>query len=981
MRSILSPAEALGLAGVALESRVKQAAGHIGDRALARVAASLRAEAKAAEFVYEHDGVMQPIPIMLRPLLAMHEQIDYVHAVCNQLMDALKNMPALYLADDAVRRILAVTPGEDRWLRDIWTPAHERLNTVYGRLDAVCDFSAAGWQESLHFMEANLSGVGGISYSPLAEALVMQEIVPSLRAHDPGLEIALPRDQRDLFVQALIDHSRALGRSNCGIGFVEAKYADDGICEQVVLQKLLSERHGVPIAHADPSELYLKDGQVFYEDQCIDVIYRDYEARDFIALEEELGRPLEAVRTLFRENRVISSPAGDFDHKSCLEVLTDPALAERHFSSDECRLFRRHVLWTRVVAERRTLLPHGAEGDLMEHAHRNRELLVLKPNRSYGGDGIVIGASVGEAEWDAKLNEALSAADDPEYSWVLQAATRLPVAEFPVVGADGRVFSEPFYAVMGFAPTDHGLGVMCRVSQKQVVNVAQNGGMAAVLIADPPSDLSAPRRSRQRSDGACADLKREIAELLNLDNAIAALEWDQETRLPPGAHEERGDQLGTLEAMRHARITADSFGDLIEEAALGCESDPPWARQIDLLRDLRAGELTVDEDLVRAYAQARAESQGAWEAAREAGDFALFAPAFSETVRLSRAWAAASGHQRDPYDVLMDEHEPGMTRAKLDPILADLRERLAPLVRDAAGRVVPPGGRMTLTPPLRQRLLELVPARVGFDRRRGRIDRATHPGTSALGFDDVRISLRPDESDLARFVLTLLHECGHALYDQGYDSEDRFTLLAASPGAALHEGQARLWENHVGRSSAFWNLLCSESGCGADAAALHRSVNRVTPGLIRADADELSYHLHVILRYELEVALIGGDLRVAGLPEAWREKSRALLGLAPDNDREGVLQDGHWAGGMFGYFPTYTIGSLYAAQLTEAYAKSADLESEIGRGDFVPLLSWLRRHVHRHGDRLTADEVMRRATGSPLTAEPYFRHVERKLAG
>ncbi|MCC6919869.1 MAG: hypothetical protein IT548_11740 [Alphaproteobacteria bacterium] len=985
MKPILSPTEILGLAGVALEGRVKQAIGHIGDRSLARIAQNLRDEAKAAEFVYEHDGVLQPIPIMLRPLLAMREQLDYVHAVCNQMMDALKNMPSLYLADPDIRRILKVTEGEDRWLRDIWTPAHDRLNTVYGRLDAVCDFSAAGWQDSLKFMEANLSGVGGISYSPLAEALVMQELVPSLRAHDPGLGVEMPRDQRDLFIQALIDHSRALGRSDCGIAFVEAKYADDGICEQVVLQKLLSERHRVAIAHADPSELYVKDGQVFYEDQCIDVIYRDYEARDFIALEEELGRPLEAIRMLFRENRVISSAAGDFDHKSCLEVLTNPELAERHFSFDECRMFRRHMLWTRVVGERRTLLPHHAEGDLLSYARGHRDLLVLKPNRSYGGDGIVIGASVSEAEWDAKLNEAVAAADDPEYSWVLQAATRLPVAEFPVVGADGRVFREPFYAVMGFAPTDHGLGVMCRVSQKQVVNVAQNGGMAAVLIADPPSELSAPRRSKRRSDGAVADLKREIAELLNLDNAIASLEWDEETRLPEGAHAERGRQLATLEAMRHGCITADSFGDLIEEAALGDNGDAGWARQIELLRDLRAGELTLEEDLVRAYAQARSASQAAWEEAREANDFGVFAPAFGEVLKLSRAWAAASDHDRDAYDVLMDEHEPGMTRARLDPVLAELRERLVPLVREAEARaqddasdpavMIGEGEHLEMS----RRLLE----RIGFDFARGAIDCAMHPGTSALGFDDVRIAVRHGAGELTGLVLTALHEGGHGLYDQGYAAEDRFTLLAASPGAALHEGQARLWENHVGRSRAFWGWFVptlGEAGRALSPAGLHRKVNRVQRGLHRASADELSYHLHIILRYELETALVAGELSVADLPGAWREKCRALFGLEPASDNEGVLQDGHWAGAMFGYFPTYTVGSLYAAQLVEAYGVDK-LDGEIAAGSFAPLLGWLREKVHRHGDRLPAEDIMRNATGSGLDVEPFFRHVARKLKG
>jgi hypothetical protein len=322
---------------------------------------------------------------MLRPLLAMPEQLNYVDHVCLKLCEILKRLPDIYLEDPDARRVLALTEEEDQWLRETWTSAHQHLNPVYGRLDAVCDFTSAGWQDSLQFLEPNLNGIGGIHYAPLAEQLVMRDVVPSLLAHDPDLRIELPRDQRELFIQVLIDHSRAIGRKSCRLCFVEPKYEHEGINEQGHLSQHLAERLGLTIVHADPRELRVKGNEVWYNDVCIDVIYRDYEMRDLLELERQEGRRLEAMRLLFRQNRVVSSMVGDFDHKSCWELLTDETLAERHFTAEERRLFRRHVLWTRIVADRVTTLPHRTEGNLLDFARQYREQLVLKPNRGFGG--------------------------------------------------------------------------------------------------------------------------------------------------------------------------------------------------------------------------------------------------------------------------------------------------------------------------------------------------------------------------------------------------------------------------------------------------------------------------------------------------------------------------------------------------------------------------------------------------------------------
>ena len=397
MRPILSPAEALGLSGATLEARIRRAANHVTDATFARIDERLRADARTNQLIYEHEGVEEPIRLMLRPLLVMQEQLSYVHHVCLQLIEALKRVPDLYLEDERIRAIVAITPDEESWFRDTWTKAHQRFNSIYGRLDAVCDFTGAGWQDSLHFMEPNLSSVGGIHFAPVAEQLVMRDIVPTLLGHDPGLVIEMPRDQRDLFIQVLIDHARTIGRDSCQLCFVEAKYVHDGPNEQSVLSDYLSRRHNLTIAHADPRELRVEGDEVFYEDVRIDVAYRDYEMRELVALEKEIGRPLDAMRLLFRQNRVVSSVVGDFDHKSCFEILTDPVIAEQYFGADDRRLFRRHVLWTRVVGDRRTTLPDDREGDLLEYARRNRELLVLKPNRAYGGTGVMIGAATEQA--------------------------------------------------------------------------------------------------------------------------------------------------------------------------------------------------------------------------------------------------------------------------------------------------------------------------------------------------------------------------------------------------------------------------------------------------------------------------------------------------------------------------------------------------------------------------------------------------------
>jgi carboxypeptidase Taq len=989
MPPVLSPAESLGLAGAALEARVRRAAVHIPDTVFARIAERLKADAFANQMIYEHHGKIEPIRIMLRPLLAMRDQLTYVHHVCLQITEGLKRFPALYLDDPRIKPILAISPEEEIWLRTAWTKDHQRFNPVYGRLDAVCDFSAAAWQDSLRFMEPNLSGVGGIHFAPVAEELVMRDVVPALIVHDPGLAIELLQDQRALFVQVLIDHARAVGRPSCNVCFVEPKYVHEGPDEQSALSEFIASRHGLTVAHGDPRELRVKGDEVFYEDMRIDIAYRDYEIRELVELERESGKPLDAMRLLFRQNRVVSSLAGDFDQKSCWEILTDADIAEQLFGAEQCRLFRRHVLWTRIVYDRRTSLPHGEQGDLLEYARTHREELVLKPNRGYGGTGVVLGLAADAAEWERLLQRAASVAGDPEQSSVLQTAARLPVYEFPVAGPAGRMFGEPFYTVMGFAATDNGLGILCRVSQKQVVNVAQFGGLAAVFVTDTPPDLRIPKRPNAHRDSAEQALRCRIKDLRNLDRIIALLGWDEETMLPATAREQRGEQLAILEGNRHALLASDRLADLMEDVASQNDNPESWSRELALLQHLRRNALALPEDLVRQFASAKSQSLGAWEAARASDDFTLFAGPFERLLGLMRERAQALASGGDPYDALLDEYELGMRRSRLDPVLDEVRSRLVPLVQRASEATASwtglPQGRRFLDHG-QWVLCRRILASIGFEFERGRLDHSTHPFTMDAGQNDIRLTIRVSENDPSKAVLTVLHEGGHALYDQGFAASDRDSLLGEAPSMGLHESQSRLWENHVGRSLALWQYLYpilgslfSDAMQGLDAQSFHRAVNLVRPGTIRVNADEMSYHLHILLRYELEIALLSGNLAVPDLRAAWNERSATLIGTKPTSDREGVLQDVHWCLGMFGYFPTYTLGSLYSAQLAESYERKHALFEEVRSGHFEGLLGWLRENVHQLGHRFSAEDTIRRATGKGLDTAAFFRHLETRI--
>jgi len=985
---VLSPAETLGLSGAILDARVRRAVNHIPDAELAIVARRLADDALANELIYERSGVVEAVRVMLRPLLVMPEQLSYLHHVCTRVMTALARIPDLFMRDPDVRKILPLAPDEAAWFEETWAQIDKGTNPLYGRLDAVCDFTSARWQDSLRFMEPNLSGVGGIHLGPLAETLLMRDVVPAIHAHDPTLRLELPRDQRDLFLQVLLDHAAAIGRPSPNLCLIEPKYVAEGPNEQSHLVSYYQSQRGITLHHADPRELKLVDGEVYYEDTVVDVAYRDYELRDLLALEREHGQTLDGIRTLFRQNRMVSSIAGDLDHKTCFEVLTDEEVAARVFSVAERQLFRRHILWTRMVTQRETTTPDGRE-DLPKFIRKHREELVLKPNRSYGGTGVHLGAATSQAEWERLLDQALAKETDPYESWVVQSAATLPVHLFPVL-TDGRSHDEPFYAVMGFAPTDHGLGSICRVSQKQVVNVAQRGGLAPVFVSHRPADLRSSVRTPVRAEQAREELAATIKKLRDLDGVIRLLEWDEETYRPGAAADGRAAQLGVVEGLRHELLASDRLGDLVGAVTPRAARSPRLAAELRRLAILRRAAIALPARLVAAFAEARSHCLAAWERAREENDFEAFAKPFALLLTLIRERADALRVSDDLYDGLLDEHEPEMRRARLDPLLRGVGARLRALVPVWAEKTqrhasLAPRGEFPAGAQLE--FCRALLAEMGFDFTRGRLDRSTHPFTTMVNEDDVRLTIRAFPHEPTSAVFATLHEGGHALYDQGLPRALHGTLLADGPSSGMHESQARLWENHVGRSRAFWEHCLPRLAAvfpgplaGTDARSVQRAITVVAPSLNRVAADEATYNLHILVRYELELALLDGGLGAAELPGAWNERYAQYLGVTPPNARTGCLQDVHWALGEFGYFPTYTIGNLYAAQLVEAYEREHDLGAQLRAGDLKSLRAWLQRSVYAHGAELQAEDIIEAATGERLDAEPFFRRLEQRVA-
>ena len=489
---------------------------------------------------------------------------------------------------------------------------------------------------------------------------------------------------------------------------------------------------------------------------------------------------------------------------------------------------------------------------------------------------------------------------------------------------------------------------------------------------------------------AYAELERRFARLSDVGRACAILNWDRSAMMPSGAAADRADQLATLGVIAHGMIAAPDMPDLLGRAEEGARDLDPWrAANLREMRRQWVHESALPADLVEARTRATSACEMVWREARREADFQRLLPSLAEVLavmrRVGEAKAAALGTSL--YDALLDEFEPGGRAARIDILFAELESFLP----DLLGRVLE--RQRAAPPPLpldgpfpveaQRRLGEDLIRRIGFDFAHGRLDVSAHPFTGGTP-DDVRITTRYDETDFATSLMGVLHETGHGLYEAGLPREWRRQPVGSARGMTLHESQSLLMEMQACRSDAFVDFAAprmraafGKDGPAWTAANIHRLYTRVEPGFIRVDADEVTYPMHVMLRYRLERAMLAGDLALADLPGAWNEGLRGLLGIVPPDDAVGCLQDIHWPDGGWGYFPTYTLGALAAAQLFAAARRAEPgLVEAIGQGDFAPLLGWLRANVHGKGSFATTDEILSGATGQPLGTAAFRAHLE-----
>ena len=485
------------------------------------------------------------------------------------------------------------------------------------------------------------------------------------------------------------------------------------------------------------------------------------------------------------------------------------------------------------------------------------------------------------------------------------------------------------------------------------------------------------------SDDAYSRLVSRVKRLRNVGAAAEVLSWDQQTKMPPGGAPARSQQLAALSAVEHDLFGATETGDLLDAAAATAESDDEVALCREVRREYER-RASVPTALVERTTARASEAVEAWRAARADADFDAFAPHLRDLVALKREYAEHVDPNRDPYEVLFEEFEPCLSLDRADAVLTDVRDTVVPLVDDVRASDVDPSNPFegTYDEDTQEALVRDVLDRLGYPWERGRLDRAPHPFSTGTVYD-ARITTRFDEADPVKSVFPTVHEFGHACYTLGLPEDDYGTPLGEARDLSVHESQSRLWENHVGRSRPFLArlrpLLEEHLGVAPDVEALYGWANRVDPdNAIRVEADELTYHLHVVLRYEIERDLVRGDLDVEEVPAVWADKSEEYLGVTPADDAEGALQDIHWAYGNFGYFPTYSLGSAMAAQMYEAASDDVDVADHARDGEFDPLRGWLREHVHRRGKRLETDDLVREATGSPFAADAFTAYVDEK---
>lgn len=493
---------------------------------------------------------------------------------------------------------------------------------------------------------------------------------------------------------------------------------------------------------------------------------------------------------------------------------------------------------------------------------------------------------------------------------------------------------------------------------------------------------------------AYTQLIATLREIAMLGSVASVLHWDERTQMPPKGTAHRADQLSLLSRLTHEQFTSPKVGDLL--AAL--EASPaPGGPETDIAGNLRETRRAYNRatklpaSLVEEMTKTEILSQAAWVEARKKSDFSAFEPWLGKVLALKLQEADCVGYQSSRYDALLDPYEPDETAAALTKTFESLRAPLVELVGKIAscGRTAPLEILERKFPAAQQEKLgREAAARVGFDFSAGRLDVSVHPFCSGIGPGDTRMTTRYDENYFGDAFFGVLHETGHALYDQGLDPAHFGTPRGEAVSLGIHESQSRLWENFVGRSRPFWKYFLPRArelfpDVLADVTEdqWYFAINDVRPSFIRTESDEATYNLHILLRFELEQAMLNGDLAPRDIPAAWNERMKKYFGITPPDDARGCLQDIHWSGGAIGYFPTYTLGNLYAAQFFEqARMDLGDLDAQFSAGDFAPLLGWLRKNVHSHGKRHTARQLALRVTGKELSVEPLLRHLRAKAA-
>jgi len=489
-----------------------------------------------------------------------------------------------------------------------------------------------------------------------------------------------------------------------------------------------------------------------------------------------------------------------------------------------------------------------------------------------------------------------------------------------------------------------------------------------------------------------SELREKLQEIYHIGSAIAVLHWDMEVFMPPKGAESRAKTIANLSGILHEKFVSKEFSISIKKAKAHLDAENLDDEDSAIVRELwreHERQIKLPVAFVKEMSQVCSEGHNIWIKAREKSDFKIFLPVLKKIVALKRKEAELVGYKKSPYDALLDAYEPYSTSEEISMIFEELKNFLVPFLKkisEAKGKVNPDILKGNFPIEGQKKFNEEMAKKIGFDFEAGRLDSSAHPFSTGFHPHDVRITTRFKKENVLDSFYSVIHETGHALYEQGLDPKHFGTPLGESVSLGIHESQSRLWENNIARSKNFWEYFFPklqkrfpEPFSKIKFDDFYRAINFVQPSLIRVEADEVTYGLHIILRFEIEKELIEGSIEAEDLPKIWNAKMKEYLGVKVPNDANGVLQDVHWSGGSVGYFPSYALGNLYAAQFFQAAKNELiDLEKEIAAGEFSHLREWLRKKIHIHGKMFSADQLVREVTGEPLTSKYFVEYLKEK---